>query len=102
MKHEIPFGAWVTCPDRYVRKEDHPKKTWVLASEKWASRSDAEPVSGLFIGTRTYNQGTLEWIGPDEGNAWRTTGTLEVGLIVPGPRLNPVPVPIDMIEEAKP
>lgn len=45
-------------------------------------------VEGLFIGTRTYFEGTLN------GSYFTQKRHITVGLIVPGYRENPIPVPL--------
>ncbi len=54
------------------------------------------PLSGIYVGYRTYADGNVEWYGPEEGNFFKPDFYYEVWLIVPNERTNPVPVlPVD-------
>ena len=52
----------------------------------------AKPVEGIYIGHRTYSNGRKWYGGDDEGNLYQADEWLEVWLIVPSARENPVPV----------
>lgn len=87
MKPEL--GQRVRCAVRLVRKESYPTKSWI---------ENTIPVEGLYIGKRSYQNGELDWLGPEEGHAWIQRGTIPVGLIVTSPNKNPIPVPFYKIE----
>ena len=54
--------------------------------------------SGLFIGTRTLQNGRVAWINDDFGNAFFPDEYIEVWLIVPAPNRNPIYVLPDDVE----
>jgi hypothetical protein len=54
-------------------------------------------VKGIFLGTRTLQNGWRQF-EEDEGYIFIRDNTFEAALISPGPRLNPVYVPLNSIE----
>lgn len=53
--------------------------------------------SGLYIGTRTLQNGVRDWDG-EYGYTFSPTDHFTAALVVPGPRQNPIYVPMDAIE----
>ena len=94
------FGQQVTVKDRLTRRTrikhlSKPRhfvalKEWVLTGDLYPFL-EAEPVSGIYIGYRTYANGRRDYYA-DEGYRFIPNETFEVWLIVPGQRMNPVPV----------
>ncbi len=93
MKNRPALGQWVTATDRMYRKSTGPyynTKTWV----RWGAYipGGAKPVEGIFIGSRTIQDGDREWAGEDCGNIWIPSKYKEAWLIVEDSRHVPVRV----------
>jgi len=82
------LGQWVTASDRMYRQGSYPGKVW----KRWAEViRRANPVEGIYIGTRTIQDGHTEYCGED-GSYWVPSGYKEAWLIVEDPRRNPIRV----------
>lgn len=62
---------------------------------------DKKNVEGIYIGCRTYLNGTSELIGSHGGRIFKTESTVKVALIVPNTRTNPIPVLFDSLERVE-
>lgn len=89
----MKLGCKVTAPGKVVRSTEGPKCFWHRPS--WVNK----PVTGIYVGNRNYQEGTLEWIH-EGGLCFTQTGpTLRVGLIATDARRNPTPVVFSEMEE---
>ena len=90
MKNRPALGQWVTARDRMYRRWDYHTKTYIRWSE--FIPGGPKPVEGIYVGTRTIQDGHTEYCGPEEGNYWVPSGYKEAWLIVEDPRKNPIRV----------
>lgn len=95
----MKLGTRVRAPGRLCRRsvfdDGHTRKEWYRPD--WAT----VPIVGLYMGSRTYQCGVLEWIGDEEGFRFVPDKWIKVALIVRDPRHNPVPVLYSEMEEAE-
>ena len=82
----MELGQKVTAPGHLIRRTRDGRKTWVRPEWKQI------PTIGIYIGVRTYQNGTRQWEGTDEGMSWTPDEYLKVALIVENQRHRPVPV----------
>lgn len=87
------FGSRVEFTSRYYREIEYQDGGHIKSWER-----SKKGGSGLFIGTRTLQNGDCYWTGDDY--VFTPEEFFEAALVVPGPRLNPVYVPLDAIQEA--
>lgn len=83
------FGKWVKSPVRF-------EKRFVTGTDSTQWTIIEKPVMGILIGTRTYQNGNTDY---GEGCHFTMTSCFEVGLVVPGWRNNPIPVPLKEINQ---
>lgn len=81
------LGQRVTASDRLHRFVDGRVKEWKRFSEGF-SWAQPFPVSGIYVGSRTKQQGISDYQG--DYTAWNKTGQVEAWLIVENDRQNPV------------
>ncbi len=82
----MELGQKVTAPGHLIRRHRGNRRFWT--KPEWKQ----PPTTGIYIGVRTYQNGTLLWDGDDVGYAFSPDEYLKVGLIVTDPRHRPVPV----------
>ena len=96
-KQRPALGQTVSASDRLWRRiETKPAKYGNHYFKVWRRYGDnpvfkAQPVSGIYIGFRTYVNGRREW-DSDDGYIFYPESYHEVWLIVPSERKNPVAV----------
>lgn len=83
---KIQLGAKVIAPGKLFRSREGDVRRWYRPS--WKQR----PVTGIYIGVRTYKNGTITWEGYEEGHTFHPKEYIKVALIVTDVRQNPVPV----------
>lgn len=87
---EVKFGDWVAFQERYRRctlhKPGEVRKVW---------KPFVKYGEGIYLGTRTLQNGDLVWLGDEEGYHLNPTERIRVAYVSPGPRANPVYVPLD-------
>ena len=84
----MQLGAKVTAPGRILRQQlcgETNRKEW--HKSPWKQK----PIIGIYIGVRTYANGTIAW-EEDIGNVFTADEWVKVALIVESARENPVPV----------
>ena len=86
----IKLGARVTAPGRIIKSREGDKREWYKPS--WRQK----PVEGVYMGCRTYSNGTTT-IDEDGGRNFHPEEYLKIGLIVTSTRTNPIPVLYDDI-----
>ena len=102
MKFEL--GATVTATGRIFRRHldgvKANRKEWYRPD--WAQR----PITGIYIGVRTYQNGIIEW-EEDVGFIFTADEWIKVALIVTDVRQRPIPVlysemqPVDSMGEGR-
>ncbi len=85
----MELGSKVTVPRRILRRAVHMggrnnRKEWYAPD--WMKKS----VNGIYIGFRTYANGTVTW--DEEGNYFKADEWIKVALIVEDAREKPIPV----------
>jgi len=87
------FGAFVKAKDQAVRRNvpGTLRRVWIRYGEQPAAPG-SKPLSGAYIGYRTFYDGTVYYGSHDEPTYFVPTSHREFWLIVPGERMNPVPV----------
>ena len=91
----MELGAKVTAPRRILRRRVQCAKGWrkVWYAPDWLKKS----VNGIYIGFRTYQNGTVTW--DEEGTYFTADEWIKVALIVEDARQKPIPVLYSNMEE---
>ena len=86
----MELGAKVTATKRIYRHQlggiKANRKEWYTPD--WDRH---KPITGIYIGVRTYQNGTVEWHN-DEGTTFTPDEWIKVALIVTDVRKKPIPV----------
>ena len=86
----MQLGAKVTATKRIFRHQlegvKANRKEWYTPN--WARH---KPINGIYIGVRTYQNGTVEW-EDDVGMTFMPDEWIKVALIVTDARQKPIPV----------
>lgn len=87
MNKKPKLGQLVYASDCLYKHRDHDGKcTWIRNGSKSWSRP--KPVQGVYMGSRTKQNGYTDWDG--DATYWVKTGQVEVWLIVVSDRTNPI------------
>lgn len=86
------LGDKVTAPCAIVRRRTvHSDRQYPRYGRAWGKANCPLPVTGMFIGYRTYANGIVHY-DQDYGNYFEPSTYIKVALIVTDPRKKPVPV----------
>ena len=90
------IGRKVTLSARLVRVNDYG---WIGkdAGKAWAYYPRS--VTGWIVGFRSLQNGVSVWNGPDEPTGWKCTSRVAAVLIAEEPWKNPIPCPVECLQE---
>ena len=91
------LGAKVTAPKCILRRTVWGTNSRAHRKEWYAPEWMKKSVSGIYIGHRTYANGTVTW--DEDGHSFRADEWIKVALIVENERQKPVPVLFLEMEE---
>ena len=99
-KLELGAKVWITGKYRRdYRTQMTDKRADAQLVSGWAAVDLSAPRTGIYIGSRSLQEGFVEYT--EDSHGWIRCGTIPCALVVTHPRKNPIRVPLHSIHAAE-